>query len=402
MSQPIVVFDGVWKKFARGKRHSSLRDFIPSLVGRFSNRRRRAELASREFWALEDVSFRVGEGEALGIIGPNGAGKSTALKLLTRIMKPTKGQARIVGRAGSLIEIAAGFHPDLTGRENVYLQGAVMGMRRSEITRRFDEIVDFAGVGDFLDTAVKRYSSGMNARLGFSIAAHLDPVALIIDEVLSVGDSAFQQKCVSRMRDFKRQGVAIVFVSHNLQAVEDLCDRVLYLRRKTQAFGPPGPVLERYLRDTMPAAENADSPIDIHEAKLTDTAEAAVESVTPGSELRLRVRISPRVKISNYHVCLSIIRSTDGLSAYDGSWTGGELGASELQPDSPVEFEFCFRAHLTRGHYFAAWQLSKTSTNTVLAMVRPAAFFAVDEQRTWAGVADVAATVKVRQNGSLA
>ncbi|PYR53741.1 MAG: hypothetical protein DMF95_02820, partial [Acidobacteria bacterium] len=219
MSQPAVMFDGVWKKFRRGERHDSLRDLIPAIARGVLGRRRSNDLHDEEFWAVRDVSFEVQPGEALGIIGPNGAGKSTTLKLLTKILKPTQGRCEVRGRAGALIEVAAGFHPDLTGRENVYLQGAIMGMRRAGIAKHFDEIVDFAGVHEFIDTPVKRYSSGMNARLGFAIAVNLDPEVLIIDEVLSVGDMGFQRRCVQRMREFKRNGVSIVFVSHNLQAV---------------------------------------------------------------------------------------------------------------------------------------------------------------------------------------
>src|SRR5688572_26762426 len=215
MGEPRVVFDGVWKKFTRAERHDSLRDLIPAMVKRLARGHADPDrLAGQEFWAVRDVSFEVGAGEALGIIGRNGAGKSTVLKLLTRILKPTRGTCRVAGRSGALIEIAAGFHPDLTGRENIYLQGAIMGMRRREITARFDEIVEFAGVSTFIDTQVKRYSSGMNARLGFSIAAHLSPDVLLIDEVLSVGDRAFQEKCQARMKQFRADGVAIVFVSH--------------------------------------------------------------------------------------------------------------------------------------------------------------------------------------------
>src|SRR5439155_25060867 len=185
MADPMIAFDGVWKKFRRGEHHDSLRDLIPALARRLGTRREPA-LDADEFWVLRDVSFEVKPGQVLGIIGPNGAGKSTALKLLTRILKPTKGTARVHGRVGALIELAAGFHPDLTGRENIFLQGAIMGMRRDDIRRRFDEIIEFAGIPDFIDTPVKRYSSGMNARLGFAIAAHLDPEVLLIDEVLAV------------------------------------------------------------------------------------------------------------------------------------------------------------------------------------------------------------------------
>src|SRR3984957_15996812 len=229
MAEPRVVFDHVWKQFARGERHDSLRDLVPNLIRRVTRRRGADADEQDAFWALQDVSFEVRPGEALGIIGRNGAGKSTILKLLTRILKPTRGTRTLSGRTGALIEVAAGFHPDLTGRENVYLQGAIMGMRRAEITAHFDEIVSFAGLESFIDTPVKRYSSGMNARLGFSIAAHLDPDVLLIDEVLAVGDMAFQEKCQARMKEFRVKGVAIVFVSHHLPAVARLCNRVLLL-----------------------------------------------------------------------------------------------------------------------------------------------------------------------------
>ena len=177
----LMPFESVWKKFQAGERHDSLRDLVPAMARRWFRRAPATELRDKEFWALRDVSFAVRSGEGLAIIGPNGAGKSTTLKLLTRILKPTKGTSLVRGRVGALIEVAAGFHPDLTGRENVYVQGAIMGMKRAEITARFDEIVAFAGVESFVNTPVKRYSSGMNARLGFSIAAHFNPDVLIID-----------------------------------------------------------------------------------------------------------------------------------------------------------------------------------------------------------------------------
>jgi lipopolysaccharide transport system ATP-binding protein len=200
MARGHVRFERIWKKFRRGVLHDSLRDLVPALSRGLLRGRRRGGLGEREFWALRDVSFEVRPGQALGIIGPNGAGKSTVLKLLTRILRPTAGCARVEGRVGALIEIAAGFHPDLSGRENVYLQGAMMGMRRREIARKFDAIVEFAELAPFIDTQVKRYSSGMNARLGFAIAAHLDPDVLIIDEVLAVGDYAFQRRAFGRIQ----------------------------------------------------------------------------------------------------------------------------------------------------------------------------------------------------------
>ena len=203
----------------------------------------------KDFWALRDVSFEVSRGEALGIIGQNGAGKSTVLKLLYNITAPTKGKILINGRLAALIEVASGFHPDLTGRENVYLNGSLLGMKRSEIRRKLDNIVDFAGVSAFIDTPVKRYSSGMHLRLGFAIAAHLDPDILLLDEVLAVGDAEFQSKCIERMNQLRRAGTTIVFVSHNLGAVENLCDRVLLLSQgQILCSGPPRSVISEYER----------------------------------------------------------------------------------------------------------------------------------------------------------
>jgi ABC-type polysaccharide/polyol phosphate transport system ATPase subunit len=227
-----VTFEHVWKKFHRGERQDSLRDLLPLLARRAVRARSEAdELGASDFWALRDVSFEVRAGEALGIIGPNGAGKSTILKLLTRILRPTHGRCAATGRVGALIEIAAGFHPDLTGRENVFLQGAIMGMRRAEIARKFDEIVEFAGIPGFLDTPVKRYSSGMHARLGFAIAAHLDPDVLVIDEVLGVGDAAFQRRAYERLRELRRRDIPVIVVSHQLDRIADLCTTALLLRR---------------------------------------------------------------------------------------------------------------------------------------------------------------------------
>jgi ABC-type polysaccharide/polyol phosphate transport system ATPase subunit len=227
-----VEFDRVWKRFRRGILHDSLRDLLPALARSIAATPARAEaLRADEFWALSDVSFRVEPGEALGIIGPNGAGKSTILKTLTGILKPTRGRAHIQGRIGALIELAAGFHPDLTGRENIFLQGAIMGMRRAEIQRQFDRIVEFSEVAEFLDTQVKRYSSGMSARLGFAIAAHLDPDVLVIDEILSVGDRAFQRKAFARLAEIARREIPVIIVSHQLDRVAELCSKAILLNR---------------------------------------------------------------------------------------------------------------------------------------------------------------------------
>jgi lipopolysaccharide transport system ATP-binding protein len=248
MPNGYVRFDGVWKRFRRGEVHDSLRDLVPALLGRVMKRRSASELAEDEFWALRDFSFEVKPGAALGIIGANGAGKSTALKILTRILRPNQGSVVVRGRIGALIEIAAGFHPDLTGQENIFLQGSIMGMPLELIKRRFDEIVSFSGIEEFISTPVKRYSSGMNARLGFAIAAHLDPDVLIIDEVLAVGDFRYQERAFDRIRTLVTSGIPVVIVSHQLERIASLCTEAIVLDHGTAVYvGQPSEAIAHYL-----------------------------------------------------------------------------------------------------------------------------------------------------------
>src|ERR1700719_1227775 len=202
---------------------------------------------SGQMWALRNVSFQVNEGEALGIVGHNGAGKTTILKILSGITTPTSGEITIRGRLAALVEVSSGFHPELTGRENIYLHGAMLGMRRSEIRQKLDSIIEFSGVGQYIDVPVKRYSSGMYVRLGFSIAAHLDPDILLLDEVLAVGDAAFQSKCLECIAELRRAGRTIVFISHDLAAVYRLCDRAILLSHGcVLSDGPPRQVIDEY------------------------------------------------------------------------------------------------------------------------------------------------------------
>lgn len=390
MNDPAVVVDGVWKKFRKGERYDSLRDFIPAMARRALWRQPADRLRAHEFWALKDVCFEVRPGQAIGIVGPNGGGKSTVLKLLTRILGPTRGSCVTHGRIGALIEVAAGFHVDLTGRENIYLQGAILGMKRHEIARRFDEIVEFAGLADFIDTPIKRYSSGMNARLGFSIAAHLAPDVLIVDEVLGVGDLSFQEKCEDRMKEFKRRGVAIIFVSHNLQAVSSLCDVALFLNRAPQAFGETAGVLERYLAHTSAAGAPVTSgAMAILEASLTDASGHPVSSVAPGTPLVLGLLCRASGPVADYWLAFRVYRSTDGLPVYDASWAGEELGVAQLALGAHVSVSFRFVANLTRGHYHLAFHAYHDPTAMFLAHARPVATFRVEEQRTLTGIADL-------------
>ncbi|MBV9134972.1 MAG: ABC transporter ATP-binding protein [Chloroflexi bacterium] len=231
MTASAIRVEKLGKRYRIGERETyrALRDTLTSAVTaplrRLQSGRRAA--ANNTIWALRDVSLEVAPGEVLGVIGHNGAGKSTLLKILSRITEPSEGRAEVRGRVGSLLEVGTGFHPELTGRENIFLNGAILGMKRAEITRRFDEMVAFAGVERFIDTPVKRYSSGMYLRLAFAVAAHLEPEILLVDEVLAVGDAAFQKKCLGRMSEVAREGRTVLFVSHNLASVEKLCQRVI-------------------------------------------------------------------------------------------------------------------------------------------------------------------------------
>ncbi len=237
MPEPIIRVEGLGKKYllrhaAGGPRYRTLRDVLADGVkGGFGLFRRPARTTREEFWALTDVSFEVNEGEVVGIIGRNGAGKSTLLKILSRITEPTTGRVTLNGRVASLLEVGTGFHPELTGRENVYLNGSILGMRRAEIARKFDEIVAFAEVERFLDTPVKRYSSGMYVRLAFAVAAHLEPEILVVDEVLAVGDAEFQKKVLGKMGEVARGGRTVLVVSHNMQTIAALCSSVCVFDR---------------------------------------------------------------------------------------------------------------------------------------------------------------------------
>ena len=235
-------------------------------------RRKRPHPAERTFWALNDVSFEVREGEIVGIIGQNGAGKSTLLKVISRITVPTTGWAEIFGRVGSLLEVGTGFHPELTGRENIYLNGAIIGMKKEEIRRRFDAIVEFAEVGEFLDVPVKRYSSGMYVRLGFAVAAHLDPEILLVDEVLSVGDAAFQKKCLDKIGDAARDGRTVLLISHNMTAVNSLCKRVIWVKGgKIVEDGATTQIVTRYLATSVKGMDLSEEVWnDVNEAPGND------------------------------------------------------------------------------------------------------------------------------------
>jgi lipopolysaccharide transport system ATP-binding protein len=273
MSKTVITVEELSKSYLVGHevqrdRYTALRDVIAREARNFA--RKAADMLHgrqivqgdevEEFWALKNVSFEVNEGEVVGVIGRNGAGKSTLLKVLSRITEPTHGRVRLRGRLSSLLEVGTGFHPELTGRENIFLNGAILGMAQSEIRSKFDEIVAFAELEKFLDTPIKRYSSGMYVRLAFAVAAHLEPEILIIDEVLAVGDISFQKKCLGKMRDVANTGKTVIFVSHNMGAVGTLCQRSVYLESgRVKAIGETHDILTIYLSDNLDRSTEAEN-----------------------------------------------------------------------------------------------------------------------------------------------
>lgn len=289
MSAPAIRIAGLSKQYRLGEvcsvAYDTLRDRLAD-AARASWRRllRRSPQAApaedKTFWALRDVTFDVQPGEVVGVVGRNGAGKSTFLKILSRITEPTRGSVELYGRVGSLLEVGTGFHPELTGRENIYLNGAILGMSRSEIKRKFDAIVAFAEIDRFLDTPVKRYSSGMYVRLAFAVASHLEPEILIVDEVLAVGDAQFQQKCLGRMNEVRKDGRTVLFVSHNMAAVRSLCTRAVMLERGAVTLdGSTADVVDRYIQAGQILTSSRDIPED-------------AERITSGQARMRRVAVS--------------------------------------------------------------------------------------------------------------
>jgi ABC-type polysaccharide/polyol phosphate transport system ATPase subunit len=291
-----MTFERVTKTYRGAREYRVLRDDFAAAAGRLLGRRRTGRHVVR---ALDDVSFEIPEGESFGLIGANGAGKTTALKLASRIAYPTTGTIRVRGRVGALIEVGTGMHPELTGRENLYLHGRILGLPGREIRRQFDRIVEFADIGSALDQPVKQFSSGMQLRLGFAIAAHLDPDVLLVDEAIAVGDTAFQYRCVQRMSELVREGRTLVFVSHDMSAIETLCSRAVIIREGRIAADGPAPEVvrqylegvqrERLLEDAGAQPERREGALEVVAVTLHDDAGREIDEATAGEPLRVRL-----------------------------------------------------------------------------------------------------------------
>ncbi len=365
MSDIAIRVEGLSKLYRIGKkqeRYATLRDTIADAFAApwrwLRNGRDGSERAADSIWALKDVSFEIQHGEVVGIIGRNGAGKSTLLKILSRITEPTEGRVEIYGRVASLLEVGTGFHPELTGRENIYLNGAILGMRKAEIDRKFDEIVDFAEIEKFIDTPVKRYSSGMYVRLAFAVAAHLEPEILLVDEVLAVGDAAFQNKCLGKMAEIARQGRTILLVSHNMAAIRQLCKKGLLLDSGSPLIlANADQVVDQYLRDIL-AKANSQSAIEttsfiVHKVSIESPDGPFAKTFAP---LSVTFSFTPKVDVHvpDFFMCIA--------SADDQRLAG--LNFRDLRPAAPIRAgaraTVCFRIKetpLLPGRYHLQLQL---------------------------------------------
>jgi lipopolysaccharide transport system ATP-binding protein len=340
-------------------------------------------MSSREFWALQDVSFEVQRGEAFGIIGSNGAGKSTILKLLSGIMRPTQGSVLVRGKLSALIEVGAGFHPDLTGRENIFLNGTILGMSRAEIRQKFDAIVDFAGLHDFIDTPVKRFSSGMYARLGFSVAAHVEPDLLIVDEVLSVGDYLFQQKCVERMNTILHSGATVVFVSHNLHAVAGLCKRSLLLEKgRVIVCADTDEVIRQYLERAQSERPVDQGKVAIRKVAVRNASNAA--HCVAGDKVYIDVTVTALEKCDNVTIVIMIV-DDNSYPLFDTCTSRLAAEPMTLEPGQEVQATFEVELHLASGTYHVNAFAHNYITDRAYATWRIASTFFVEDTPTIKG-----------------
>ena len=399
----MIEFDHVSKCYKLGKGLPSLRE---ALSGMFQ------ASPAKLHWAVKDVSFALKAGEAMGIIGPNGAGKTTILKLLSKVSFPTSGEIRVKGRMSALIELGAGFHPDLTGRENVYLNGAILGMRREEIRDRFDRIVDFAGIGKFLDTPVKRYSSGMYARLGFAIAAHVDPEVLLVDEVLAVGDYAFQQKCHARMAELRRNGTSLILVAHNLEAIRQVCDRGMVMYRgenvyqgsAAEAVITYSDILRKAARESQVEAPSEGGlsgrvmtfDAEIQKVTLVDEQRQPVSVVRSGNEVTVCVDVLFH-KAAQSPIFSFTVRTPDGRVIYDTTTRWQNLETPDYAAGEQCRVEFVVQMALLDGEYEIGVDVAATDFSHYYDRLERALSFWVQSGSAAQGLVDLQAAITIKK-----
>jgi ABC-type polysaccharide/polyol phosphate transport system ATPase subunit len=403
--QSHLEFRQVSKRYRLGRRFASLRDLF-SGGGRGGPTT--AEDGRGEHWAVREVSFELEPGQALGIIGPNGAGKTTILKLLSRVTQPTSGSIHINGRLSALIELGAGFHPDLTGSENIFLNGVILGMSRAQIQQRYDQIVEFSGISQYLDTPVKRYSSGMYARLGFSIAAHVDPQILLVDEVLAVGDFAFQTKCYARMDELRRQGTSLIFISHNMDAIRRVCDRGLVMYRGRAIYqGDAAAAVVAYSDAVREAARAAggDVPIEggLSQRVMTFDAEiAAVQlldgdgqpttTLTSGDAVTLALDVTFARDVTS-PIFAFFVRTTDGQLVYNTTTQWMNLTTPDFKAGERTRVTFQLKLPLLEGTYELGADIAAADLSHFYDRVERALTFWVQDRSGARGLVDLGARV---------
>ena len=357
MTDTALSMEHIYKKFRKGEIYNSLRDFLPAMTGKMFRGQELNAGDKREFWALQDISFEVKRGESLGIIGRNGAGKSTALKILSRIMKPTSGRMIVNGRLSALIEVTAGFHPDLTGIENIFLHGTILGMTKREIQSKLDQIIAFSGLEEFIDTPVKRYSSGMYARLGFSVAAHVDAEVLVVDEVLSVGDFVFQQRCMERIRSVIATGTTVLFVSHNLKSVTEICQRAMLLEHgKVVAVDNTDAVIRKYLSSgSTPEDPGKKKPVYI--SKVTVRNRAGEQSTfESGEKAWVDVEVTAREALEKLAVVIWFKDETQYIVFHTSTERLG-FAPFSLQPGGTYRCTFELTLNIAHGTFHLVTQV---------------------------------------------
>ncbi len=396
-----IILNNVSKKYRIGKSSLNIRTlFNPK------------KPVTKYHWAVKDINFGLNSGESLGIIGPNGAGKTTILKLLSRVTFPTSGTIEMNGRFSALIELGAGFHPELSGRENVFLNGTILGMRKIDIQRRFDQIVEFAGIEKFIDTPVKRYSSGMYARLGFSVAAHVDPEILLVDEVLAVGDMAFQKKCYERMLDLIQNGTTLIFVSHNMRAVQKVCQRSIVMYRGQIAFhGSSSDATAEYSNILRKAAtENSDiAPENIVDGigQRIMTHEALIEHVEirkndgtssfsfeSGDKVRVHASVKTTAIVESPVIAITI-RTPEGQVVYDFTTEWAEIETPTFQANKTLVLEFPLELNLSSGTFQLGVNMAYKDLSRYYDRIDRALDFVITSSNGSRGISDLKAGVEI-------
>jgi lipopolysaccharide transport system ATP-binding protein len=404
MAETAAYLENVSKRYRLGAR--SLRELVPTAF-HWLNRREGNGRGPRHIWALDDVSFSLRKGEALGIIGPNGAGKSTILKLLARVTFPTTGEVQISGRVCPLIEVGAGFHPDLTGRENIFLNGTILGLSRKEIARKFDVIVEFSGLRDFIDTPVKRYSSGMYMRLAFSISAHVEPEMMLVDEVLAVGDHAFQQRCLELMRNYRRRGT-VVFVSHNLEAIRSLCGRALLLDQgRVVIDGPTNAAVEGYhallsgrrVREVEVDEDGVQQRLSTGEAEITrvwlrDQEGREAFAVRSGERAKICCEVEFREAVEE-PVFGFFIAGPDGTVVYDMNTHQRRISTGRYEKGRVARIEFSQPLPLAEGTYQVSLGITRNDQRAYCCWRQNALTFFVHDDSGCGGLASLGARLVV-------